>query len=179
MFGRFSPARRRRGRRLRTAVVPALGAALLVGLLPAQSLALPPDPAAAEKGRETLELEALDQDKPISGEAFERDLETLKVDVPEDLEQAPAGTATAPPADTGTVSFGSTASAAQTSTRTGRTVARKGPAATASRLGAAAQQVDLTPASDRPSTRPRPRAPGKSRWPLAARPCPRASTAPS
>ncbi|MDQ1026633.1 RHS repeat-associated protein [Streptomyces umbrinus] len=150
MFGRFSPARRRRGRRLRTAVIPALGAALLVGLLPAQSLALPPDPAAAEKGRETLELEALGQDKPISGEAFERDLETLKVDVPEDLEQAPAGTATAPPADTGTVSFGSTASAAQASTRTGRTAARKGTAATASSLGTAAQQVDLTPVDDLP-----------------------------
>ncbi|MFD9190656.1 polymorphic toxin-type HINT domain-containing protein [Streptomyces phaeochromogenes] len=145
------PARRRRGHRLRTAVVPALGAALLVGLLPAQSLALPPDPAAAEKGRETLELEALGQDKPISGEAFERDLETLKVDVPEDLEQAPAGTATAPPADTGTVSFGSTASATQASTRTGRTAVRKGGlAATASRLGAAAQQVDLTPVEDLP-----------------------------
>ncbi|MDQ0950123.1 RHS repeat-associated protein [Streptomyces phaeochromogenes] len=151
MFGRFSPARRRRGRRLRTVFVPALGAALLVGLLPAQSLALPPDPAAAEKGRETLELEALNQDKPISGEVFERDLETLKVDVPEDLEQAPAGTATAPPADTGTVSFGSTASAAQASTSTGRTVARnEGLAATASRLGAAAQQVDLTPVEDLP-----------------------------
>ncbi|MFD3311052.1 polymorphic toxin-type HINT domain-containing protein [Streptomyces sp. NPDC058694] len=152
MFGRFSPARRRRARRLRTAVVPALGAALLVGLPPAQSLALPPDPAAAEKGRETLELEALDQDKPISGEVFERDLETLKVDVPEDLEQAPAGTATAPPADTGTVSFGSTASATQAATRTGSstTVARKVTAATVSRMGAAAQQVDLTPVDDLP-----------------------------
>ena len=133
------------------AVVPALGAALLVGLLPAQSLALPPDPATAEKGRETLALEALDQDRPISGEVFERDLETLKVDVPEDLEQAPAGTATAPPANTGTVSFGSTASATQASTRTGQIVARKGGlAATASRLGAAAQQVDLTPVEDLP-----------------------------
>ncbi|MEU9185129.1 polymorphic toxin-type HINT domain-containing protein [Streptomyces sp. NPDC048484] len=152
MFGRFSPARRRHARRLRTAVVPALGAALLVGLLPAQSLALPPDPAAAEQGRETLDLEALDQDKPLSGEAFERDLETLKVDVPEDLEQAPAGTATPPPADTGTVSFGSTASATQTSTRTPSpmTAARKGTSATASRMGTAAQQVDLTPVGDLP-----------------------------
>ncbi|MEV5457924.1 hypothetical protein AB0L17_06480 [Streptomyces cellulosae] len=107
MFGRYSPARRGRTRRVRAAVVPTIGAALLVGLLPTQSLALPPDPSVAEKGRETLDLEALDQDKPLSGEAFERDLETLKVDVPADLEQAPAGTATAPAADSGLVSFGS------------------------------------------------------------------------
>ncbi|MDQ0780131.1 RHS repeat-associated protein [Streptomyces aurantiacus] len=152
MFGRISPARRRRVRRLRTALVPALGAALLVGLLPAQALALPPDPAAAEQGRETLDLEALDQDKPLSGEAFERDLETLKVDVPQDLEQAPAGTVTPPLAQTDTVTFGSTARATQASTRTSAptTAARKGASATASRMGTAAQQVDLTPVGGLP-----------------------------
>ncbi|MEW2398629.1 RHS repeat-associated core domain-containing protein [Streptomyces sp. NPDC046862] len=114
--------------------MPALGAALLVGLLPAQSVALPPDPTAAEQGRETLDLEKLNQDEPISGEAFERDLETLKVEIPDDQEQAPTGTVTPPPANTGTVSFGSTASASQAAART----------------GTAAQQVALTPVGDLP-----------------------------
>ncbi|WP_079052314.1 polymorphic toxin type 43 domain-containing protein [Streptomyces regalis] len=122
-------------RRVHRAVVPALGAVLLVGLLPAQSLALPPDPAVEEKGRETLELETLGQDEPVVGETFERDLETLKVEVPQDQESAPAGTATAPAADSGTISFGSTASATtQASARTGTT----------------AQQVALTPVDDLP-----------------------------
>ncbi|MER5539553.1 RHS repeat domain-containing protein [Streptomyces mirabilis] len=103
-------------RRLRTVAVPAVGAALLIALLPTQSLALPPDPSVAEKGRETLDLEALEQEETVTGETFERDLESLKVEVPEDLEQAPAGTATAPTPDAGTVSFGSTATASQAST---------------------------------------------------------------
>ncbi|MEV0217933.1 hypothetical protein [Streptomyces sp. NPDC050704] len=120
------------------------------GLSDAVGWAVAPDPAAAEQGRETLDLETLDKDAPVAGEVFERDLETLKVDVPEDLEQAPAGTATAPPADTGTVSFGSTASATQASARTGPIAARKGTAPTASRQGATAQQVDLTPVDDLP-----------------------------
>ncbi|WP_228044527.1 polymorphic toxin-type HINT domain-containing protein [Streptomyces ferrugineus] len=120
---------------MRSAVVPALGAALLAGLLPAQSLALPPDPAVAEKGRETLDLETLDQDEPVAGETFERDLETLKVEVPEDRQAAPAGTATAPVADSGTVSFGSTASTTSQA---------------AARVGTTAQQVALTPVDDLP-----------------------------
>ncbi|MDX2822556.1 polymorphic toxin-type HINT domain-containing protein [Streptomyces ipomoeae] len=144
MFGRYSNVRRRRLRRLRTAVVPALGAALLVGLLPAQSLALPPDPAVEEKGRETLDLETLAQDETVTGEVFERDLETLKVEVPEDLEQAPAGTATAPPADSGTVSFGSTVSTTQAAASAS---AGKGAA---TRTSTSAQQVDLTPVDDLP-----------------------------
>ncbi|WP_079056293.1 polymorphic toxin-type HINT domain-containing protein [Streptomyces caeruleatus] len=135
MFGRSSHVRRRRLRRLRTAVVPALGAALLVGLLPAQSLALPPDPAVEEKGRETLDLETLDQDEPVVGETFERDLETLKVEVPEDQQAAPAGTATAPAAGSAPISFGSPVSATtQASVRTGTT----------------ARQVALTPVGDLP-----------------------------
>lgn len=135
MFGRFSHVRRRHLRRLRTAVVPVLGAALLVGLLPAQSLALPPDPAVEEKGRETLDLETLDQDEPVAGETFERDLETLKVEIPQDQEAAPAGTATAPVADSGTVSFGSTAAATT-------------PAS--ARAGTTARQAALTPVDDLP-----------------------------
>ncbi|WP_240797601.1 RHS repeat-associated core domain-containing protein [Streptomyces sp. F001] len=135
MFGRSSHARRRRLRRLRTAVVPTIGAALFVGLLPAQSLALPPDPSVAEKGRETLDLETLAQDEPVAGQVFERDLESLKVEVPPDQQAAPAGTTTAPQPDTGTVSFGATASTTtQASARTGTT----------------AQQVALTPVDDLP-----------------------------
>ena len=121
--------------------MPTIGAALLVTLLPTPSLALPPDPSVTEKGRETLNLEALEQDEILTGETFERDLESLKVDVPEDLQQAPAGTATAPAPDTGSVSFGSTASTVQASARTG---AATRAAATS------AQQVGLTPVEDLP-----------------------------
>ncbi|MGW6244369.1 DddA-like double-stranded DNA deaminase toxin [Streptomyces roseolus] len=110
-----------------------MGAALLIGLLPAQSFALPPDPATIETGRETLEttdpldLETLPEKKPLEGETFEKDLESLKVDVPANLEQAPAGTATPPPAETGSITFGSatspasftTTTATQTATTTG------------------------------------------------------------
>ncbi|MFJ3786301.1 HYD1 signature containing ADP-ribosyltransferase family protein [Streptomyces sp. NPDC090093] len=124
MFGRISPARRRARRTL----IPALGAALLVGLLPAQSLALPPDPATAETGRESLEgvepldLEELKTDKPADGVVFEKNLDTLKVDIPADLQQVPAGTSTLPPSGTGTVSFGSGLSTAlMTDTATGTT----------------------------------------------------------
>jgi RHS repeat-associated protein len=135
VFGRSAHARRRRLRRLRTAVVPTIGAALLVGLLPAQSLAVPPDPSVAEKGRETLDLLTLKQDEPVTGEVFERDLETLKVDVPPDQQAAPADTTTAPPPDTDTVSFGATASpTTQASARTATT----------------AQPVALTPVDDLP-----------------------------
>lgn len=113
MFGRIPPARRR----VRRTVIPALGAALLVGLLPTQSLALPPDPATAETGRESLAtdplaLEAIETEKPVDGATLEKDLETLKEEVPADLQQPPTGTTTPPPANTGTVSFGSVLSAA-------------------------------------------------------------------
>ncbi|MDX2678834.1 RHS repeat domain-containing protein [Streptomyces sp. NY05-11A] len=113
--------------------MPAIGAVLLVGLLPAQSLALPPNPSVAEKGRETLDLEALEQDKTVTGEVFERDLESLKAEVPEDLQEAPAGTATAPAPATGSLSFGSS-SATQASAR----------------AGAAARQVAVTPVENLP-----------------------------
>ncbi|MFE5819382.1 polymorphic toxin-type HINT domain-containing protein [Streptomyces sp. NPDC056479] len=135
MFGRSSHVRRRPLRRLHRAVVPALGAALLVGLLPAQSLALPPDPAVEEKGRETLDLETLDQDEPVVGETFERDLGTLKVEVPDDQEAAPAGTVTAPVADSAPINFDSPVS---TTTQA------------SARAGTTARQVALTPVGDLP-----------------------------
>ncbi len=116
-----------------------VGAALLVGLLPVQSLALPPDPTAAEQGRETLELETLEKETPVTGETFERDLESLKVEVPADQEQPPAGTATAPTAETGTVSFGT---ATETATATRATANRE----TALVRGAAdVREIGLTP----------------------------------
>ncbi|MFF3310984.1 RHS repeat domain-containing protein [Streptomyces sp. NPDC002952] len=145
MFGRFSHARRRR---LRRVVIPTLGAALLVGLLPAQSLALPPDPTAAEQGRETLDLETLDKDTPVSGEVFERDLESLKVDVPADQEQPPSGTATAPAASTGTVSFG-TASGTTTATAT-KTAGGTRTTTRAVSVHGAVRQADLSPVGELP-----------------------------
>lgn len=134
VFGRFLPVRSRRLRRVRAAVVPTVGAALLVGLLPAQSFALPPDPATAEKGRETLQLETLDQDETVAGGVSAPDLETLKVDLPPDRQQAPTGTITTPAAGTEPVNFGSAASTTPASARTTAT----------------AQQVGMTPAGNLP-----------------------------
>ncbi|MGC4908832.1 RHS repeat domain-containing protein [Streptomyces cyaneofuscatus] len=104
MSGRFSPSR---VAVLRSTVISVLGAALLVGLLPTTSLALPPDPATAEKGRVTLELAPLGKDLPVSGDIFDQSLESLKVAAPQDQEQAPAGTTAVPPAASATVTFGS------------------------------------------------------------------------
>ena len=107
--------------RLRTAVVPTVGAALLVGLLPVQAFAVPPDPAAAEQGREdTLKLETLDPEVPIPGQVEEKNLETLKAVVPENRVQPPANTTTTP-VGTGSVNFGSTATATTAAVRTGAT----------------------------------------------------------
>ncbi|MFB7512941.1 polymorphic toxin-type HINT domain-containing protein [Streptomyces sp. NPDC056144] len=110
LFARHRQARRR----VRRTVIPALGAALLVGLLPAQSLAMPPDPATIETGREPLEadpleLEAIDTEKPVEGETFEKDLDTLKATVvPPDEQLAPPGTTTPPAPGTKPFTFGST-----------------------------------------------------------------------
>ncbi|MFE0645558.1 polymorphic toxin-type HINT domain-containing protein [Streptomyces sp. NPDC058877] len=113
MFARHRHARSRARRTL----IPALGAALLVGLLPAESLAVPPDPANVETGRETLsadplDLEAIAVDEPVDGQTFEKDVDKLKVEVPDDLQQVPADTTTTPAADTGTITFGSPVSPA-------------------------------------------------------------------
>ncbi|MEU5216495.1 polymorphic toxin-type HINT domain-containing protein [Streptomyces sp. NPDC020807] len=126
MFARHRQARRR----VRRTVIPALGAALLVGLLPAQSLAMPPDPGNVETGRETLdaeplELEAIEPEKPVEGETFEKELESLKVEVTADQQQAPAGTTTPPAPETEPFTFGSPAvtPAAYTATTTETTEA--------------------------------------------------------
>ena len=114
--------------------MPTLGAALLVGLLPAQSFALPPDPATAEKGRETLKLETLDQDEIVAGAVSEPDLETLKVDVAPGPAAGPDGHDHHTAAGTEPVDFGSAASTAPASAR----------------MTAAAQQVGMTPAGNLP-----------------------------
>ncbi|MFI8891026.1 polymorphic toxin-type HINT domain-containing protein [Streptomyces paradoxus] len=88
--------------------MPVTAAALLLGLLPAPALALPPDPAREEVGRETLTLEELERDEPVPGGEFSRHLSTLKADIPEDLLAAPTGTINPPSNQTGTVTFGST-----------------------------------------------------------------------
>ncbi|WP_164873159.1 hypothetical protein, partial [Streptomyces resistomycificus] len=88
--------------------MPLTAAALLVGLLPVQALALPPDPAAEEIGREAVSLEELEQEAPVPGKDAGRHLESLRADVPPDLLAAPANTTTTP-VGTGTVAFGSTA----------------------------------------------------------------------
>ncbi|MGW7254132.1 polymorphic toxin-type HINT domain-containing protein [Streptomyces sp. NPDC054834] len=87
-------------------------AVLLVGLLPAQSLALPPDPSKAETGRESLALEDLERDVPVPGKVFNRNRDTLKAEVPKDQLSAPAGTTTPPSNVAGSVTFGSTSTTA-------------------------------------------------------------------
>jgi RHS repeat-associated protein len=114
------------------AVVPVTAAVLLVGLLPAQAMALPPDPAQAEVGRETLTLEQLEKEEPIPGEEFSLDRSTLRAKVPKDRLEAPAGTTTTP-AGTAPVVFGST-----TTTASARTA------------GQEVEQAALTPAGSLP-----------------------------
>ncbi|MEV8389269.1 polymorphic toxin-type HINT domain-containing protein [Streptomyces sp. NPDC056650] len=106
---------RRRRRRVRHTVVPALGLALLVTLLPTQALAIPPDPG--KVGREELVLEKLDQDQPVSGKTVNRNLDSLKTETPPDLNKAPSGTTTVPLAESGVVNFdsGTTPASARTS----------------------------------------------------------------
>ncbi|MFE0373079.1 polymorphic toxin-type HINT domain-containing protein [Streptomyces tendae] len=102
MFGR---TRSSRSLRVRRAVVAAAGAAVLVGLLPATSVAVPPVPPVNEPGREALLLESLDKVVPADGTPVNQDVESLKTDVPQDRQEAPSGTATPLPASTATVTF--------------------------------------------------------------------------
>jgi RHS repeat-associated protein len=110
VFGRLPHAHRRIAR----TAIPTVAAALLVALLPAQSLALPPDPDPShdETGREAVQLERLETEDPVPGKKSSRDLDTLKADVPKDLLAAPTGTTTPPSNLTGTVNFGSTTTTA-------------------------------------------------------------------
>nr|WP_107054758.1 polymorphic toxin-type HINT domain-containing protein [Streptomyces sp. NRRL WC-3725] len=107
--------------------MPTVAAALLVGLLPTQSSALPPDPNSAQDvtGRETVELEHLKSEVPVPGKVFSPHLETLKGKIPDDLSQAPVGTVTPPSNVTGSVTFG----AATTTPTSLRSTASAAPAA--------------------------------------------------
>ncbi|MDT9683495.1 RHS repeat-associated core domain-containing protein [Streptomyces sp. TRM76323] len=131
----FLSARRKR---LRTTAIPALGAALLVTLLPTQAAALPPDPARDELPREELVLEQLPDEKPVDGATRNAGLDSIEAEAPENQTEAPAGTATPPPADTGFVTFG--APTAQPAAFT----------ATASAAASTAAPVALEPVEDLP-----------------------------
>ncbi|MEV6196677.1 polymorphic toxin-type HINT domain-containing protein [Streptomyces sp. NPDC051920] len=96
--------------------MPVTTAALLLGLLPAQAFAVPPDPATAETGRETLALEELERDTPVSGTVVSKHLATLQADIPKDVLTAPSGTITPPSNLTGSVTFGSTTTPASART---------------------------------------------------------------
>ncbi|MFJ8603662.1 polymorphic toxin-type HINT domain-containing protein [Streptomyces shenzhenensis] len=142
MFDRLLRAHSHRSAHL---AVPLTAAALLLGLLPTQALALPPDPAQAETGRESVDLVALQQDKRVPGQAFSRALSTLKADVPKDKLAAPANTVSPPSNLTGSVTFGSTVTTASDRTATGAAVGQ----AALSPVGAL--PVSLGPAPDQPA----------------------------
>ncbi|OKJ90884.1 hypothetical protein AMK31_00295 [Streptomyces sp. TSRI0107] len=101
--------------------MPVTAAALLVGLLPAEALALPPDPAKEEVGRESLVLEELKRETPVPGlaSAASRRLERLKALAPTNLTAPLPGTVTPPSNVSGTVTFGSDATPASVRTSGG------------------------------------------------------------
>lgn len=123
--------------------MPVTAAALLLGLLPAQALAVPPDPTKEEVGRESLTLEELDQETPIPGKKASKDRLTLRAKVPKDLLAAPTNTTTTP-VGTAPVNFGSTAT--QTAAQTAASAAE--PAAL---TPAGALPVSLGQATDQPA----------------------------
>ncbi|MEV5728041.1 polymorphic toxin-type HINT domain-containing protein [Streptomyces pharetrae] len=118
MFGRLTYARKRR---LARTAVPVTAAALLVALLPTQALALPPDPAKEDVGREPLVLEELKRETPVPSApaAATRRLERLKALIPPNLTAPPPGTVTPPSNVSGSVTFGSTTTPASARTSGG------------------------------------------------------------
>ncbi|MFI1869083.1 HYD1 signature containing ADP-ribosyltransferase family protein [Streptomyces jumonjinensis] len=122
MLGRLLSAR---SARVRQSVVTGVGTALLVSLLPTTALALPPSPTAAETGRETLDLESLSRERPVSGQTLERHLRSLKVDIPDDQERPPAGTATPPAPASGQITFPASGSPASGSPASGSPAASR------------------------------------------------------
>ncbi|WP_234342920.1 polymorphic toxin-type HINT domain-containing protein [Streptomyces fulvoviolaceus] len=106
-------------------------------------MALPPDPAKAEIGRETVTLEELEQETPVLGKKISRDRWSLRAKVPTDLLAAPANTTTTP-AGTAPVNFGST-----TTTASARTAATSGQQAALSPAGTL--PVSLGQATDQPA----------------------------
>ncbi|WP_406091053.1 ricin-type beta-trefoil lectin domain protein [Streptomyces sp. NBC_01013] len=92
--------------RLRSAVVPVVGAALLVGLLPFTAAAQPPDPESAEVARDDVSLLEIPAEQRVDGGTHNAGLDSIEAAPPADLEQAPAGTVTPPTGGTGSVTFG-------------------------------------------------------------------------
>ncbi|MDQ0943005.1 polymorphic toxin-type HINT domain-containing protein [Streptomyces sp. V1I1] len=91
-------------RRLRALSVPA-AAVLLALTLPAQAIALPPDPASDEVPREELVLEALPKGQFVPEKSGNAGLARIGAEAPVTQSEAPAGTTTPPKADTGNVEF--------------------------------------------------------------------------
>ncbi|MDF3149810.1 hypothetical protein PBV88_53855, partial [Streptomyces sp. T21Q-yed] len=121
-----------RSRVLRTAVVPALGAALLVSLLPAQASALPPDPAKDEVPREELTLEKLPEEELIEGTTANAGLDRIEAAPPTEQVQAPAGTTTPPAGGDAVVSFSATTAQSASYQRAASTAKTANAASTAS-----------------------------------------------
>ncbi|AWW42162.1 hypothetical protein DN051_40150 [Streptomyces cadmiisoli] len=113
--------------------MPVVAAALFVGLLPAQSFALPPDPAKAETGRESLTLEKLEDEEPVPGTVAKRNLAALRARVPAEMLAAPTNTVNPPSNLNGSVPFGSSAGSAS-----------------AQKTNSAAQAAGLTPVGSLP-----------------------------
>ncbi|MFJ5780376.1 ricin-type beta-trefoil lectin domain protein [Streptomyces sp. NPDC093094] len=130
MFGRFTHARKRS---LARATVSASAAALLVGILPAQSLAVPPNPAQEEIGREeTLALEPLDLDVPVEPAAPKPRLAQLRSDAIKRWRES-APTTITPPMGQGPANFDA-----------------PGTSPASARTAATAEQTGLTPVSGLP-----------------------------
>ncbi|MEU7389836.1 RHS repeat domain-containing protein [Streptomyces tanashiensis] len=98
-------------RRLRATFIPALGAATLVALLPAQALAQPPDPDAGTVSvpRETLALEGLPDPRFVTGADRDANLSRLGVPTPATQTAPPSGTTTKPAGAGDVVTFGASA----------------------------------------------------------------------
>ncbi|MFJ3583330.1 RHS repeat-associated core domain-containing protein [Streptomyces sp. NPDC090127] len=139
-----------RRKRLRSAVVPAVGAALLLTLLPTQAAALPPDPAKDEVPREELVLESLPEERPVDGATRNAGLDTIAAEPPADQEQAPAGTATPPAGGTAAVTFGGPAPQQQAASATGSTAVRQASFTGRAAAGSTAAPATLEPVGTLP-----------------------------
>ncbi|MFE1881617.1 hypothetical protein ACFW7O_18395, partial [Streptomyces diastatochromogenes] len=87
-----------------------------MSLLPAQAMALPPDPAKAEVGRESVDLEALERDQPVPGQTVKPKVASLGAEIPREQLSVAANTISPPSNLSGSVTFGSTATTASAHT---------------------------------------------------------------
>ncbi|XEC32891.1 hypothetical protein JAO84_22545 [Streptomyces fradiae] len=77
----------------------------MVALLPVEALALPPDPTKDEVPRDELVLEKLPETARVAGSTRNAGLDSIESKAPENLEEAPAGTASPPPGGSAPVTF--------------------------------------------------------------------------